>query len=140
MVKLLVGLKGSGKTKKLVEMANDQTQTGKGSFVFLSKNNKLMYELKYQIRVVYMSEYDYIENIDQYTGFLMGIISSDHDLETIFIDGLMYHTQIGTENLGEFLRRLNEISKKHELEFVISISADLNDIPADALAGCTILD
>ena len=86
MVKLLIGHKGSGMTKRMTELANDTVQTAKGSIVFINKNSRLIYDLDYKIRVVCMEDFPHITNEDEYIGFLFGIMSSDNDIETIFLD------------------------------------------------------
>lgn len=128
MVKLLVGRKGSGKTKNMIQLANDRVEKSDGSVVFINKNHRLMYDLKYRIRVVCMEEYEDITNSDEYIGFLYGIISSDHDIEVIFIDSILKHADVSVSDLPEFLKRLNAISEKFEIEFIVSISASAEEI------------
>ena len=128
MVKLLVGHKGSGKTKSMVQLANDRVEKSDGSVVFINKNHRLMYDLKYKIRVVCMEEYEHITNSDEYIGFLYGIISSDHDIEVIFIDSILKHADVTISDLPEFLSRLKELSAKYDIEFVVSISATVEEI------------
>lgn len=128
MVKLLVGHKGSGKTKSMIQLANDRVAKSDGSVVFINKNHRLMYDLKYKIRVVCMEEYEHITNSDEYIGFLYGIISSDHDIEVIFIDSILKHADVTISDLPEFLKRLDEISQKYKIEFVVSISATVEEI------------
>ncbi|QOX63264.1 ATP-binding protein [Anoxybacterium hadale] len=128
MVKLLIGHKGSGKTKSMIQLANDRVAKSEGSVVFINKNHRLMYDLKYKIRVVCMEEYEHITNSDEYIGFLYGIISSDHDIEVIFIDSILKHADVTIADLPEFLRRLDELSQKYKMEFVVSISATAEEI------------
>ncbi len=128
MVKLLVGRKGSGKTKSMIQLANDRVEKSDGSVVFINKNHRLMYDLKYKIRVVCMEEYEQITNSDEYIGFLYGIISSDHDIEVIFIDSILKHADVTLTDLPDFLSRLKEISDKYEMEFIVSISATMEEI------------
>lgn len=128
MVKLLVGRKGSGKTKSMIQLANDRIEKSDGSVVFINKNHRLMYDLKYKIRVVCMEEYEQITNSDEYIGFLYGIISSDHDIEVIFIDSILKHADVNISDLPEFLSRLKEISEKYEIEFIVSVSATAEEI------------
>jgi hypothetical protein len=128
MVKLLVGRKGSGKTKSMIQLANDRVEKSDGNVVFVNKNHRLMYDLKYKIRVVCMEEYEQITNSDEYIGFLYGIISSDHDIEVIFIDSILKHADVNISDLPEFLSRLREISEKYEIEFIVSISATTEEI------------
>lgn len=128
MVKLLVGRKGSGKTKSMIQLANDRVEKSDGSVVFINKNHRLMYDLKYKIRVVCMEEYEEITNSDEYIGFLYGIISSDHDIEVIFIDSILKHADVNISDLPGFLSRLKDISDKYQMEFVVSISATAEEI------------
>lgn len=145
MVKLFAGHKGSGKTKQMLQMANDMVQTAHGSIVFINKNKRLNYDLKYQIRVVSMDDFESITNIDEYIGFIYGIISSDHDIEVIFIDGILRHKDVHIPDLNEFFSRLNNISAEHDLDFVVSVSADLDELGnivdgCDIMGGCEVLD
>jgi len=128
MVKLLIGRKGSGKTKSMIQLANDRVEKSDGSFVFINKNHRLMYDLKYKIRVVCMEEYEHITNSDEYIGFLYGIISSDHDIEVIFIDSILKHADVTIEDLPEFLGSLKSISDQYEIEFIVSISASAEEL------------
>lgn len=128
MVKLLIGHKGSGKTKNMIQLANDRVEKSDGSVVFINKNHRLMYDLKYKIRVVCMEEYEHITNSDEYIGFLYGIISSDHDIEVIFIDSILKHADVSISDLPEFLSRLDGISKKYEIEFIVSVSASAEEL------------
>lgn len=128
MVKLLIGRKGSGKTKHMIQLANDRIEKSDGSVVFINKDHRLMYDLKYKIRVVCMEEYEEITNSDEYIGFLYGIISSDHDIEVIFIDSILKHADIEIKDLPEFLSRLKKISEKYGIEMIVSISATIEEI------------
>ena len=103
MVKLLVGHKGSGKTKKMLHLANELVETCDGNVIFINKNEDLMYDLKHDIRIVCMEDYPNITNSDEYIGFIYGIISSDHDIDTMFIDGILRHADVSLGNLPEFI-------------------------------------
>lgn len=128
MVKLLVGHKGTGKTKQMIDLANDQIEASNGSVIFINKNSRLMYDLKYKIRVVCMEEYEHITNSDEYIGFIYGIISSDHDIETIFIDSILKHADFSLGDIPEFLGRLKVISKNYGMDFVVSLSAEKEEM------------
>jgi hypothetical protein len=128
MVKLLVGQKGTGKTKKMIELANNRIDISDGSVVFINKNHRLMYDWEYTIRVVCMEDYEEITNSDEYIGFIFGIISSDHDIEAIFIDSILKHADVSMADIPEFLDRLNAIGKKHEIDFIVSLSADTGEL------------
>ena len=128
MVKLLIGHKGTGKTKQMIDLANEQVENSKGSIIFINKNSRLMYDLKYRIRVVCMEEYEHVTNSDEYIGFLYGIISSDHDIETIYIDSILKHADFSLGDLPEFLTRLKDISKNYGMDFVVSLSAEKEEM------------
>ncbi len=128
MVKLLIGHKGTGKTKLMIEMANDEIERSNGSVIFINKNSRLMYDLKYRIRVVCMEDFEHITNSDEYIGFIYGIISSDHDIETIYIDSILKHADFTLGDLPEFLNRLKNISKNYGMDFVVSLSAEQEEM------------
>ena len=128
MVKLLIGRKGSGKTKQMIDLANQSLEKRDGSIVFINKDNRLMLDLKYRIRVVCMEEYPHITNIDEYIGFVYGVISSDHDIQVIFIDSILKHADVQIDHLEEFLGRLSKISEMYGPDFVVSLSAEQEEI------------
>lgn len=128
MVKLLIGRKGSGKTKQMIDLANQSLEQRDGSIVFINKDNRLMLDLKYRIRVVCMEEYPHITNIDEYIGFVYGVISSDHDIQVIFIDSILKHADVQINHLEEFLGRLSKISEMYGPDFVVSLSANQEEI------------
>ena len=140
MVKLLIGKKGAGKTKMIVDMANEVVENSKGSTIFINKNQRLMCDLKHDIRVVCMEDFQHITNSDEYIGFIYGIISSDHDIETIFIDSILKHADINEEHIPEFLERLTAISEKYDIQFVVSLSAEKEDLEGVELSKFEILN
>ena len=140
MVKLLIGHKGSGKTNQMLQLANENVETAAGSIVFINKNHRLMYELNYRIRVICMEDYENITNIDEYIGFIYGIISSDHDIETIFIDSILKHADVTMGDLPEFIDRLKAISEIYDLNFVVSVSAEKEEMIGVNFDGCEILN
>ena len=140
MVKLLIGHKGAGKTKQMITLANDQVEHSDGSIIFINKNARLMYDLKYRIRVVCMEDFEHITNIDEYIGFIYGIISSDHDIETIFIDSILKHADVTLGDLPEFIDRLKAISDIYGVDFVVSVSAEKEEMIGVNFEGCEILN
>ena len=133
MVKLLIGHKGSGKTGQMVQLANDSVKESNGSIIFINKNHRLTYELAHEIRVICMED-------DEYIGFVYGIISSDHDIETIFIDSILKHVDVSLGDLPEFIDRLKAISKLFDLNFVVSVSAEKEEMIGVNFDGCEILN
>ena len=128
MVKLLIGHKGSGKTKKMIDLANECVETAMGSIVFINKNSRLIYDLGHKIRVICMEDFPHITNVDEYIGFIFGIMSSDSDIQTIFLDGVMRHRDFALEVLPGFLDKIKTVSKETGIEFVISVSAELEEM------------
>lgn len=140
MVKLLIGHKGSGKTAQMIQLANDGVEKSSGSIIFINKNQRLMYELTHEIRVICMEEYEHITNIDEYIGFIYGIISSDHDIEAIFIDSILKHADVSLGDLPKFIERLKKISANYDLDFVVSVSADKEEMIGVNFDECEILN
>ena len=140
MVKLLVGHKGSGKTKTMIDLANKSIEESKGSIIFINKNSRLIYDLNYKIRVICMEDFVHITNEDEYIGFLFGIISSDNDIETIYLDGIMRHADFTLEVLPSFINKIKVISKDYGIDFVVSISAELEEMIGVDFTGCEILN
>ncbi len=128
MVKLLIGHKGSGKTKQMIFLANQSVDAKDGSIVFINKNHRLMLNLNHRIRVVCMEDYEHITNADEYIGFVYGIISSDHDIEEIYIESILKYADIQLKDLEEFLARLNRISQKYGPDFIVSISTEMQEL------------
>lgn len=140
MVKLLVGHKGSGKTKQMIDLANDTVENAKGSIIFINKNQRLMYDLKYRIRVICMEDFEHVTNSDEYIGFLYGIIAGDHDIETVFIDSILKHADFSLGDLPEFIDRLKDISKNYGMDFVVSVSAEKEEMVGVNFKDCEILN
>ena len=128
MVKLLIGHKGSGKTKRMIELANDSVEKAKGSIIFINKNARLIYDLDYKIRVICMEDFPHVTNEDEYIGFIFGILSSDNDIETIFLDGIMSHRDFALEILPSFIEKIKVISKDSGIDFILSVSAELEEM------------
>ena len=87
-----------------------------------------MYDLKYRIRVICMEDFEQVTNVDEYIGFILGIISQDHDIEMVFIDSILKHADISVDNLEDFFGRLSAISATFGLDFIISVSAEKEEL------------
>ena len=140
MVKLLIGHKGSGKTNTMVQLANESIEKSNGSIVFINKNHRLMYELNFKIRVICMEDFEHITNIDEYIGFVYGIISSDHDIEMIFIDSILKHAGVSLGDLPVFIERLKSISETYNIDFIVSVSAEKEEMIGVDFNNCEILN
>ncbi|MGO5051149.1 hypothetical protein ACTQ6A_01335 [Lachnospiraceae bacterium LCP25S3_G4] len=140
MVNLLIGPKGSGKTQQMIELANKSVKECNGNVVFIKKTHRETSSLNFDIRVICMSDYEAIKNIDEYIGFIYGMVSSNHDIEAIFIDGLLKHADISAENLPKFIDRLKVISKKNNINFFVSCSMEKDALREINEEDCTILN
>ena len=118
MVYLLTGQKGSGKTQKMIELANQKAKACDGNVVFIKNSHNDTYSVSFDIRAICMDDFPSIRNIDEYTGFIYGMISCNSDIEVIFIDGILKQTSISLENIPRFVDRLSNISKKHNVDFL----------------------
>lgn len=128
MIQIIAGAKGKGKTKILLEKVNTEVKSAKGSIVYLDKNNKHMYELSNKIRLINVRDY-MIENHNEFIGFLCGIISCDHDLQSVFLDSFLTIASIDDDNIEHVFEKLNQISEHFEVNLCISISLNYDQIP-----------
>ena len=131
MVEIIVGVKGKGKTKRLLEMANEAVKDAKGTVVYLDKSAKHMYELSNKIRLINVNDFD-IMSSDGFTGFVSGIISQDHDLETMFLDSFLKLANLEGGDITPVIDALEKIGEKYNVKFVLSVSMDATDLPENA--------
>ena len=124
MVRVIMGKKGSGKTKQMIDLINSAVQTEHGNVVCIEKGEKLTFDIHYQIRLVESSEYD-IASYTALKGFVSGLYAGNYDITHVFIDSLTKiaggDTNAETEN---FLDWLNNFSEKHNIKFTVTISDD----------------
>ena len=128
MVQLIVGEKGKGKTKELLDRVNKEIKEAKGTIVYLDKSRKHMYELNNKVRLIDTSEYD-IRNSQEFIGFLSGIVSQDNDLEKMYLDSFLKIAQVEDDERSDILSRLEQMSKTFHVSFVVSISKNECDLP-----------
>ena len=123
MVELIVGKKGKGKTKVLLDRVNNAVKEANGSIVYLDKSTKHMYELNNKVRLIDVSSYP-LKNADEFVGFICGIISQDHDLEQIYLDSFLKVSKLEDADVTDTLEQLNKISEKYGISVVVSVSVD----------------
>ena len=128
MVDLIVGNKGKGKTKVLLDKVNSEIKTANGTIVYIDKSTKHMYELNNRVRLIDASAYP-LKNADEFVGFICGIISQDHDLEQIYLDSFLKVSKLEGEDITSTLEQLKKIGEKFNVQFTLSISLDKEDIP-----------
>lgn len=129
MVNLLTGPKGSGKTQQMIELANEKVKTSSGNVVLIKKSHRDTTSVDFNVRAICMADYKDIETLEEFIGFIYGMVAGNHDIEIVFIDGVLKQANITLLNLPDFLEKLNKLSKENNIEFFISVSAEKNEIP-----------
>ena len=137
MVSIIAGEKGKGKTKILLERANETVSKANGSVIYLDKSSKHMYELNNKIRLINVSEFP-IMSADGFIGFLSGLISSDHDIEAIFLDSFLKLSVLEGLDITSTIDRIETLGEKYGIEFVLSVSMDVNALPENAKKNVTV--
>lgn len=128
MVQLIVGNKGKGKTKHLLDKVNTVVKDTQGNIVYLDKSTKHMFELNNKIRLIDVSDY-LITNKDEFIGFICGIISQDHDLQHMYFDSFLKIACVDEKDISSTIDKLETISDKFHVDFVLSISVDEHELP-----------
>ena len=128
MVQFIVGNKGKGKTKHLLDKVNTEIKDAQGNVVYLDKSTKHMFELNNKIRLIDVPEY-LVTSSDEFIGFICGIISQDHDLQQMYFDSFLKIACLEAEDLGKVIDKIEKISEKFNVDFVISISLDESELP-----------
>ena len=128
MIQIIAGAKGKGKTKILLDKVNTSIKEANGTIVYLDKNTKHMYELNNKIRLINVKDYC-IDTCQEFTGFICGLVSQDHDLEKIYLDSFLNISCLENADITAVLEKLDLISAKFSVDFVLSISLSADDIP-----------
>ena len=124
MVRVIMGKKGSGKTKQIIDMINNAVQTEHGNVVCIEKGNKLTFDIHYQIRLVEASQYE-VSSYPALKGFISGLYAGNYDITHIFIDSLTKIVKVESDRETEdFLDWLERFSEAHGIKFTITISDD----------------
>ena len=134
MVEIIAGEKGKGKTRDLLSRVNTSILTAAGNIVFLDKSQKHMHELSNKVRLINVMDYP-ITNCDEFLGFVCGIISQDYDLEEMYLDSFLTIANISDDAmLVHAITKLDIISEKFNVKFVISVSKNGEDLPESVRA------
>lgn len=128
MIQLIIGEKGKGKTKILLEKANSEIKKVNGNIVYLDKSSQHMYELNNRIRLIDVTGFP-VSNSDEFLGFISGIISQDHDLEQMYLDSFLKIAGLEGKDVTVALEKLDKISKQFGVNFIISISLTKEQLP-----------
>ena len=129
MVKVIMAEKGYGKTKDIINLINTAAEAEKGNSVCISKDSELTYDISYRVRLVQSKDYG-INNFEILRGFIYGLHAGNYDITNIFVDGTL--KIVGSDDLNgfeEFLNRLQDVSTKFNISFVLSVSIDAQTAP-----------
>ncbi len=126
MLKLIIGLKGTGKTKQLIELVNEAVSRSHGSVVCIEKNDKLRYDIKYQCRLIPAEEY-LISDAESLYGFVSGIYASNHDITDIFIDSALRISGNDKAAFDVFLDKTNSFAEVHGINVIMTSTIDASD-------------
>lgn len=125
MITLILGHKGSGKTKKLMALCNAAVEQSKGNVVFIEKDNTLTYDLSHKARLVAAEDYA-IKGFDALYGYIAGMCAGNYDITDIFVDSVLKIGGSDLEALADFVEKLGHLNTR----VVMSVSADKSEIPA----------
>ena len=130
MVQLIVGKKGKGKTKIVLDMVNKEIASANGNIAYLDKGIDHMYELNNKIRLINVKDYG-VSNADEFIGFIRGILSQDHDLEQIYFDSFLKIACLENDmgRMEETVKKLNDISETYGFKVIASVSMDESELP-----------
>ena len=128
MVQLIVGNKGKGKTKHLLDKVNNEIKSITGNIVYLDKSTKHMYELNNKVRLIDVSQF-MIENASEFIGFVSGIISQDHDLQQMYFDSFLKISCLEGADITDTVAKLEKVSKATGVDFILSVSKDEGELP-----------
>ena len=128
MIEIICGEKGTGKTKRIISLANGISDQAKGSMVFIDDDNSYMYDLGYSIRFINVTDYA-LNDPDMFLGFLCGLCASDFDLEYVFVDRFESVIKADLGDLKAFFVQLEALAKQHSLHIILSVSKGEEVLP-----------
>ena len=137
MIQIISGVKGSGKTKRLLDQTNDALKVEHGDIVFIDDDKRYMYDLRHEIRFVDASAYPIARGCspDAFLAFISGMLAVNYDISLISIDAFLKLVHIGDPaELTPFFQALDKLSQEHGCNFMVSVSMEIEKLPGDVLA------
>ena len=128
MIKIIFGKKGSGKTKRILDMANESVKEAKGNVLFVDDDRKYTLSLKPQVRFIDASEYG-VKGADSFYGFLAGILAGNYDIGELYVDAFLKLTNLEAGDVGDFFAKLEKLTAHANCDMIISLSGDAEDVP-----------
>lgn len=137
MVKLLIGEKGTGKTKKLLEAVNVALENSKGNVICVEKDDLLRYQVSYRVRLLAAANYG-ISGYEAFYGFLSGLCAGDHDVTDILVDATLKIGGRDYNQLAAFLEKIARLSELTDTVFTFTVSTEKENLPESILKICTV--
>ena len=128
MIQVIAGRKGSGKTKRLIDLTNATARDAVHDVIFLDDDNRYMFDVDHKVRFINAEDY-HIHTTDMFIGFLGGILSSNYDVGTIFIDAFLKMCHADLADTEPVVKVLSDLGTKQNVDFVLSLSADPEELP-----------
>ena len=122
MIKVIYGAKGTGKTKQMIDAANEAVKTAKGHLVFITD------DLEREVRFIDVTDFD-VAGEAALCGFIKGVIAGNHDNEYVYIDGVMRIAGKKADELGAFFYMLDKVASENNLTVTVSVSAAKEELP-----------
>lgn len=138
MVSLIIGNKGSGKTKKLIALINEAVEKTNGTVVCIEKSPLLTYEVTHRARLIETERYG-VQGCDAFYGMICGVIAQDHDITEIFIDATFKIVGRNYDEFAALIAKVNKLSQANEVDFVFTVSEDKENLPAEIFESVTVL-
>ena len=128
MIQVIHGRKGSGKTKRIIDMTNAAFDKQHGDIVFIDDDNRYMFDLRHEVRFVNAGEYGMVSP-EMFYGFLCGVLSQNSDISSIFIDAFLRLVNVQPNETEWFFSHLKQLAEKHDVKFILSVSCDDSEAP-----------
>ena len=128
MIKVVYGAKGTGKTKMMIDAANETVKIAKGHMIFITDSKRGMYDLEREVRFIDTSDYD-IAGEAALCGFVKGVIAGNHDNEYVYIDGVVRIAGKPVQEIAAFFYMLEKVAKTSEVTITVSVSATKEELP-----------
>ena len=132
MINLIIGKKGSGKTKKLIELSNQLTAKSDGNVVLVSNEKKLTFDLSHKVRLISVNEYG-ISNFCGLYGFVCGICAGNYDVTDIFVDSIFVLDKTDNDDLESFIERLSLVCERNGIKLTLGLSLEKSDLSSKIL-------
>ena len=128
MIQIIAGKKGSGKTKRLIDMTNQAAKEAAHDVVFIDDDNRYMFDIDHKVRFINAADY-HVKSPEMFLGFLCGMLSQNFDVGVIFIDAFKKLLKTDLNQADWFFKRLETLCQKHNVDFVLSVSEDPANLP-----------